>query len=373
MPGWMMKAIGLNENDPIQVSYDQDENFTLARSCCILILSDYCAAVDNLMNSDKTLTKAASQYKMLRPLQILKLRVGQTVVLAGIVGLEPPNQSVLISHSRTNFYLVNNSPDKPLRDSIAQLIAPLTESYGCDLQLLEQCVRRNKMQGTAGVGDRLRRSIESALLQQSQSPEQDEGRVSNTLLTADNMTRFSKKYLLEDNLNIDKVVANINRVSEGKKTPGGVQAQRIQLQRRRKHNQHHSLNEQGPLDFRFLTQSFLSADDGSPDLRGVSHLAGLTSAVSKPSQNAQRRQVKSTAERRILRQAQLVPTPLAPCSPISVQSRQKATPLRQNQETPGRDLPNFESPRRRGPSAQERFSPLYERKTPSVVAPFSRG
>ena len=76
MPGWMMKAIGINENDPIQVSYDQDENFTLARSCCILILSEYCAAVDNLMNSDKTLTKAASQYKMLRPLQILKLRVG---------------------------------------------------------------------------------------------------------------------------------------------------------------------------------------------------------------------------------------------------------------------------------------------------------
>ena len=103
------------------------------------------------------------------------------------------------------------------------------------------------------------------------------------------MSRFSKKYLLEDHLNIDKVVASINRVSEGKRTPAGVQAHRIQLQRRRKHNHPHSFNEQVPLDLQLLTQSFLSADDGSPDMRGISHLAGLTSAVRKPSQHVGRR------------------------------------------------------------------------------------
>ena len=71
-----MNAIGLSENDPIQVSYDQEENFTLARSCCLLILSDYNAAVDSLIQNEKVLSKAASQYKVLRPLQIMKLRVG---------------------------------------------------------------------------------------------------------------------------------------------------------------------------------------------------------------------------------------------------------------------------------------------------------
>ena len=60
------------------------------------------------------------------------------------------------------------------------------------------------------------------------------------------MSHYSKKYLLEEHLNIDKVVASINRVSESTRKANAVHVKRIELSGRQKKQVHKQIGSEPP-------------------------------------------------------------------------------------------------------------------------------